>query len=298
MFTTLQHKITLSQKEEGYKKCLSKSNHLSIAVKQVFYLSFLRQSLPEAVGFLESPDSPAVLAEAFANFARSLNIVSYAYLDKLAYESTLVFEGAQGVLLDEWYGFHPYTTWSTTTSENALNLLNEVGYEGETKKIGVLRAYATRHGAGPFVTHDEDLSRLLPDAHNNSEGWQGEFRTGWFDTVMALYALEANVGVDALAITHIDRWESIAHPKWCAGYDVDGTYVRSLRLKTVKEDLIHQEMLTELVTRARPVLTSAPKDAEDYLVLLESALSVPVALTSYGQSALEKTQRSLLGLAH
>ena len=66
----------------------------------------------------------------------------------------LIFEGAQGVLLDEHFGFHPHTTWSTTTFANAQTLLSESGFEGRQTRLGVLRTYFTRHGPGPFVTED------------------------------------------------------------------------------------------------------------------------------------------------
>ena len=67
-----------------------------------------------------------------------------------------VFEGAQGVLLDEWHGFHPYTTWSTTTFANAEALL---GRRAGACRLGVLRTYTTRHGAGPLVTEDAGSPR-------------------------------------------------------------------------------------------------------------------------------------------
>ena len=85
-----------------------------------------------------------------------------------------VFEGAQGVLLDEWRGFHPYTTWSTTTFANAETLLAEAG---ETAiRLGVVRCYLTRHGPGPFVTEDPTLE--IPEPHNGTGTWQGAFRNG------------------------------------------------------------------------------------------------------------------------
>ncbi len=66
----------------------------------------------------------------------------------------IVFEGAQGLLLDENHGFKPYTTWSTTTSENAVKFLKDVDYKEEYEIIGVVRPYLTKHGAGPFLnTH-------------------------------------------------------------------------------------------------------------------------------------------------
>ena len=131
---------------------------------------------------------------------------------------TIIFEGAQGILLDEWYGFHPYTTWSTTTFKNAEQLLAEQSYAAEVTRIGVMRAYATRHGPGPFVTEDAQLSLALPDAHNGHNLWQRQFRVGYLDLVATRYALDIAGSVDCLAVTHLDRLSQL--PAWnvCDAY--------------------------------------------------------------------------------
>ena len=126
---------------------------------------------------------------------------------------TIIFEGAQGVLLDERHGFHPHTTWSNCTFDNAMRLCYEAGIRDVTK-VGVLRAFATRHGNGPFPT---EFSRVHADEpwllhvgflkgeHNAMGPWQGGFRYGYFDAVLARYALACVGGVDVLALTCVDR---------------------------------------------------------------------------------------------
>src|SRR5688572_30262606 len=131
---------------------------------------------------------------------------------------TAVFEGAQGVLLDETFGFHPHTTWSTTTFANADALLDEAGFDGPRVRLGVLRSYFTRHGAGPLVTEDESLRPRLPEPHNDARGWQGAFRVGPFDAVAARYALNVVGGVDGLVLTHLDRWPAL-DGRACAAYE-------------------------------------------------------------------------------
>jgi len=118
---------------------------------------------------------------------------------------TLIFEGAQGVLLDQVHGFNPYTTWSTTTFENALKI---IGYERTCRKIGVTRTYMTRHGAGPFGPEYTD--RELDEPHNTSGPWQGRFRAGPMDPFAIRYAINVCGGVDELALTHTDRVD----PAW------------------------------------------------------------------------------------
>jgi adenylosuccinate synthase len=111
----------------------------------------------------------ADLCDAYRAFAERVPLVDGGYLSRLLSAGPVVFEGAQGVLLDEWRGFHPYTTWSTTTFANAETLLAEAG---ETAvRFGVVRCYLTRHGPAPFVTEDPTLE--LPEPHNRRGTWAG-----------------------------------------------------------------------------------------------------------------------------
>ena len=143
------------------------------------------------------------LVEFYKEFAARIRIVpDDAIMEILAHEDT-VFEGAQGVLLDQQWGFFPHVTRSTTTFENAETLLDEAGFAGERVHFGLLRAYGTRHGAGPFPT-ETDMLPVAP-CHNALNPWQGSFRTGWFDAVTTRYALEVVGSVDFLALTNLDR---------------------------------------------------------------------------------------------
>jgi adenylosuccinate synthase len=115
----------------------------------------------------------------------------------------MVFEGAQGVMLDEKHGTAPHNTWTNTTFENADTLLEEVGIKRVfSTRIGCFRSYFTRHGAGPFRTEETGLD--LPEPHNNSTGFQGKFRVGRFDYEMAEQALNIVKGVDFLSVSHLD----------------------------------------------------------------------------------------------
>ena len=159
-----------------------------------------------AVSGLELPDdlpAPEFCAEVYAAFAGRARIVGEEYLPRLLAAGPCVFEGAQGVLLDEWYGFHPHTTWSTTTFANARTLLAEAGLPADGAfRLGVVRTYTTRHGAGPLVTEDRRLAASLPEPHNGTGEWQGAFRTGPFDVVAHRYALEVCGDVDGLVVGH------------------------------------------------------------------------------------------------
>lgn len=257
---------------------------------------------PEAALLLD-PTAPERLAAAYWRFGQRVRIVTEQYLGKLAAHGDLLFEGAQGVLLDEWHGFHPYTTWSTTTFDNAALLLSEIGYQGEVVRLGVLRGYMTRHGPGPFPTEDRGLTTRFPDPHNTFGRWQGGFRVGWFDTVLARYAMRAARGVDGLVLTNLDRLASVPSVPIATSYDVGVVSpaeadmligpqeaVRSFRRKPFLSDLAYQERLTAVLGRAKIRYETVPT-TPDYVSILERELGAPVVLTSYGPTAADKRVR-------
>ncbi|MFC5187935.1 adenylosuccinate synthetase [Actinomadura harenae] len=233
------------------------------------------------------PDVDACVA-AFRWFARSVRIVDAGYLPRVLRAERAVFEGAQGVLLDEWHGFHPYTTWSTTTFANAETLLAETGETGF--RLGVLRAYATRHGPGPFVSEDPALTAGLPDPHNGAGPWQGAFRVGHLDTVALDYAVRAAGGVDGLALTHLDVAETRSDLRLCRAYTMDDHTVRTLPFDAA-HDLERQGALTERLLTARPVL----EPLGDPVAAVEDALGARVVLRSHGPTSDDKTG-SLFGV--
>jgi adenylosuccinate synthase len=188
-----------------------------------------------------------------------------------------VFEGAQGVLLDEWHGFHPYTTWSTTTFANADHLLAEAGMTGEATRLGVLRTFTTRHGPGPLVTEDPALP--LADPHNPTNPWQGRFRIGHLDAVAHRYAVEVAGGVDGLALTHLDA--AGRGVRICHRYDWTD------RLEPGPAgDLDRQAALTRRLLTTRPAYLPPPRD---WVAAVEEQLSAPVVVTSHGPTAADKT---------
>lgn len=119
----------------------------------------------------------------------------------------VVFEGAQGVQLDEKYGTAPHNTWTNCTYENALTLLKEQGFTGRPERVGVVRSYLTRHGQGPFPTEDKDLK--YPEPHNIDSGWQGTFRFGALDWTLLRSSITILGAVDWIAMNHLDQhWQS------------------------------------------------------------------------------------------
>jgi adenylosuccinate synthase len=252
----------------------------------------LRPALPDAPEVerelepLREPGWLDWLAECYAGFARRAAIVSGAHLATiLRRPGAVIFEGAQGALLDEWRGFHPYTTWSTTTLANADLLLAEAGHAGPITRIGITRAYTTRHGAGPLPTEDVALTCALPDARNVDHPWQQGFRVGWLDLVLLRYALDIVGPLDELALTCLDRVEALPELRVCRRYFAEGRPVE--RLNPAPEvSLEHQEALTALLMRCAPELERVSPAALPGLLAAE--LGVPVGLRSFGPSAADK----------
>ena len=228
------------------------------------------------------------LIDAYPAFAARAQIVPGQHLHAiLRRPGAVVFEGAQGVLLDEWGGFHPHTTWSATTLHNAHCLLAEAGYGGAVTRIGVTRAYMTRHGAGPLVTEDAALTAALPDPANGFGAWQQGFRLGWLDLVLLRYARELVGPLDWLAVTCLDRLALLPELNVCRRYRCDGGALDRLAPSPIPHNLVYQEGLTHLLARCQPVLEPAESPAM-LLNLLATELGVPVGLTSHGPSAEHK----------
>jgi adenylosuccinate synthase len=198
---------------------------------------------------------------------------------------TAVFEGAQGVLLDEYRGFHPYTTWSTVTAHHAWELVRQMGIE-TVAVLGITRAYATRHGEGPFPTSSPELTRRLRDPGNPWNPWQGGLRSGWLDLPLLRYAAAVATGraspLDGIVVNHLDQ-VSDGECLICE------TYKDALPALPEAPDLSWSGRLTELVRHAEPIL-SAATPASIIRSLEEIA---PVVLTGFGPTWQE---RNFLGL--
>ncbi len=183
---------------------------------------------------------------------------------------TAIFEGAQGVLLDEWRGFHPYTTWSTVTQHHALELVAQSGAEWLCS-LGLTRAYATRHGAGPFPTEDSRLK--MTDQGNPWNAWQHGMRFGRLDLVLLDYALAVSGVIDGLVVNCLDEVEDPTPV--CLAYE------ELERLAPAEfPNLQHQTALTQQLLEAKPIYRSfTPTE-----LLTHLAERAPLAITSYGRT--------------
>ena len=279
------------------------------------------RQLQELLVDLRNEGRVPALAEAFLALPQQLGI-TIAEQPHSAHADVAIFEGAQGVLLDRSYGFFPHVTPSRTTFVNAHALLKEWQVDTQPKHIGVLRAYATRHGAGPLPTEDAQLTAQLPDPHNGSGPWQGPFRVGHFDAVLARHALAvvaqaqaaanpddgrstsaSTRGIDSLIITCLDRLVGQTPLQLADGYmDPSGVLHRTLPLPPTSETSTQAAaQQTQFLQRLHPHYRALhsfsepglPAAAQAYLAAIGEELGVPVAAVSLGRTAQDKRNFSV-----
>ena len=230
-----------------------------------------------------------------------IKIVSDTYSDTLLIQDgTLIFEGAQGVLLDETHGFAPYTTWTNTTLDNVksmmytarINLGSILPLSVYVKPIclGLMRAYMTRHGAGPFVTEDANFPQL--EAHNETGRWQGSFRYGYLDFVALNYAIacvEQNAPLDGLVVSHLDELRQLPTWAYCDSYDLGANNaLREIEISNRAYDEQDRCRFTKILEQCQPRLTTVERDEYEYVAAIEEHLDKKILIRSYGPTANDK----------
>lgn len=234
-------------------------------------------------------DHPSVeaLADLLIEFGGAVRTAGTEELARRSQAGPLVFEGAQGVLLDEWLGFHPHTTWSTTTPANAAAILHEADL-GVPYVLGLTRAYATRHGAGPLPTEACGLAAQLPEPHNGTGRYQGSWRVGHLDLVTLRYALQVAGPVDGLAVSHLDAVTG-ANLSVADAYELASGECIDRLTPGPARDLDHQAQLTALISDARPQLRPLPTASAALKEL--ATLGPPIVLTAAGPDRADRLEK-------
>ncbi|MFZ9931617.1 MAG: adenylosuccinate synthase [Chthoniobacterales bacterium] len=138
---------------------------------------------------------------------------------------SLLFEGAQGTYLDIDHGTYPFVTSSNTTAGGACTGSGVPPHRMD-KVIGVMKAYTTRVGEGPFPTEDDKLGEMLHGMGREFGATTGRARRcGWFDAVAAHYAAMIN-GIDEIAVTNLDGLDDVPSIKVCTAYKLDGKTIK------------------------------------------------------------------------
>jgi adenylosuccinate synthase len=196
----------------------------------------------------------------------------------------ILFEGAQGFMLDVDHGTYPFVTSSNTMAGQAA-AGSGVAVSGVGYVLGITKAYTTRVGSGPFPTEQKnDIGNLLGErGHEFGTVTGRQRRCGWFDAVLVRQAATIG-GIHGIALTKLDVLDSIPELKVCVGYELDGRkfdYLPASRkiqagIKPIYETLDGWEGSTQ---GARS-WADLPAEAVKYVRRIEELIGVPVALLS------------------
>jgi adenylosuccinate synthase len=204
----------------------------------------------------------------------------------IARGESVLFEGAQGTMLDIDCGTYPFVTSSSATAGGACtgsgvppNKIDQV--------VGVVKAYSTRVGEGPFPTelNDDVGQRIRETGHEFGATTGRPRRCGWFDAVVARYSVMVN-GIDYWAVTKLDVLDAVDPIKVCVAYECDGRKIESVpanvrvleRCTPVYESFPGWNASTKEATS----FADLPRRAQDYVKKLAEITGVPVGILSVG----------------
>ncbi len=212
--------------------------------------------------------------------------VSVYLNDAIQEGKTILLEGAQGTLLDVDAGTYPFVTSSNPTAGGALTGLG-IGPRCVDRVIGVMKAYTTRVGLGPFPTElSGELGELFREVGTEFGATTGRpRRCGWFDAVIGRYSARVN-GVDAWAVTKLDVLTGVHPLKVCVAYE-DGrrTYRHFPAVPHILEACqpVYEDLpgWTENIQNAR-TFDELPANAKGYLRFIEEITGAPVGIVSVG----------------
>lgn len=198
----------------------------------------------------------------------------------------ILFEGAQGAMLDVDLGTYPFATSSNTTVGGALTGLG-IGPHMIDEVVGVIKAYTTRVGAGPFPTElvDEagELLRQCGDEYGATTGRPR--RCGWLDLVQLRHAVRVN-GVNSIAITKLDVLDNLEEVRVCTAYQLDGEQIDQVPLDLA--ELTHVKPVYKTLpgwmsrTTGTTTFADLPDNARSYLNYIANDLEVTIAIVSTG----------------
>lgn len=254
----------------------------------------LRSRVDEKNRILAAMGAPVVaFGEVLAATQRALETLRPLVCDTLpllhgavARGENILFEGAQGIMLDIDFGTYPYVT-SSNASSGGASTGSGVPPHRMDRVVGVLKAYTTRVGEGPFPTElldatGEELRRVGREFGATTGRPR---RCGWFDAVVARHAV-MTCGVDEWALTKLDVLDGFATLKICTAYELDGRRVEHFpanireasRCRPVYEELPGWQASTKDVTR----FGDLPEAAKRYIARLEQVTGVPAGILSLG----------------
>ncbi|WP_028608648.1 adenylosuccinate synthase [Paenibacillus harenae] len=200
----------------------------------------------------------------------------------------VLFEGAQGVMLDIDQGTYPFVT-SSNPSAGGVCIGSGVGPSKIQQVIGVAKAYTTRVGDGPFPTEqNNEIGQLIRDkGHEYGTVTGRPRRVGWFDTVVVRHARRVS-GITGLSLNSLDVLTGLETVKICTGYKLRGevieTYPASLKLVSECE-AVYEELpgWSEDISNAK-TLADLPENTRNYVNRVSELTGIPIAIFSVGRN--------------
>jgi adenylosuccinate synthase len=237
----------------------------------------------EPVDFAETLDEALGYAEIVAPVTADITQILQDLADS---DKSILFEGAQGSFLDIDHGTYPYVTSSNTVAA-AASTGTGIGPRNLDYILGIVKAYTTRVGAGPFPTElfDDDGAHLARVGAEFGATTGRPRRCGWFDAV-ALRRSIINSSVSGLCVTKLDVLDELETIQICVGYTIDGESIPGLpvvvdrfaKCKPVYEEWSGWQESTVGITN----YDDLPQKARDYLARIEELAGVPVDIISTG----------------
>lgn len=182
----------------------------------------MKEKINKEIDFLLSPKAFFGIAVDYATYFK--NVPEHLNFKKCIYNAyelsfrkkheSAIFEGSQGLLIDGAYGIKPNTTFLDTTNNFAMDIAY---FRDNISKIGIAKAFTSRHGMGIFPTESEYLSKKISDENQEETFWNGKIRFGWFDVVLFKYAQRINQ-VDELYLSSLDKLSNLKNIKICERY--------------------------------------------------------------------------------
>jgi len=238
------------------------------------------------------PLNPQAVIEEYLGYAERLRPfvvdTSLKIYDAVLRRRNILFEGAQGTLLDLDHGTYPYVTSSNPVAGGAC-VGSGLGPTMIDRVIGVSKAYTTRVGEGPFPTElNGEIGDLLGDRGAEFGTTTGrKRRCGWFDAVIGRYAVRIN-GMDCMALTKLDVLDELEEINVCVAYEIDGErsdhFPTSARLFARCRPIYKTVPGWQVSTSHCRTLEELPQKALDYLKFLAELMEVPIAIVSLGAS--------------
>ena len=221
--------------------------------------------------------------EKLKDYITDTSLLIYQLMEK---GEDILFEGAQGTLLDVDYGTYPYVTSSNCTAGGACTGAG-IGPGKITEVLGVAKAYTTRVGEGPFPTEIKgEIANTLRERGKEYGATTGRpRRCGWFDGVILRYAVRIN-GLNKIILTKLDVLDKLDKVKICTAYRYKGKIIRNFPAQESiwkKSEPVYKELKgwrkdTSKITSFEEL----PQSARDYLRRVEEIGEVPIYLLSVG----------------